>query len=352
MQTLQGIFFETWFILNKSAVYILFGLFLAGIIKTFIPVGFVERHLGNKNITSIIKSSLMGIPLPLCSCGVIPVSIGLRKQGASKGATTAFLIATPETGVDSIAITYALLDPLMTVIRPLAAFVTACIAGMIVNLLPDNTAEPNIFINNVCSCDKESSDIQNINTDTQLYKRMRNGFSFTFNDLLSDIGMLLLAGFFIAGIIGYLVPDGFIENNLGAGLLPILIMLAVGIPVYVCATASTPIVAALAVKGLSPGAAIVFLLAGPATNAASITVIANLLGKRVAGVYVLTISIIAVLIGCFVNSLYGFLSLDISQWVSKSHTMEINVFTRIISILLIALILRARFRPQVSKKVR
>jgi len=294
----------------------------------------------------------MGIPLPLCSCGVIPVSIGLRKQGASKGATTAFLIATPETGVDSIAITYALLDPLMTVIRPLAAFVTACIAGMIVNLLPDNTAEPNIFINNVCSCDKESSDIQNINTDTQLYKRMRNGFSFTFNDLLSDIGMLLLAGFFIAGIIGYLVPDGFIENNLGAGLLPILIMLAVGIPVYVCATASTPIVAALAVKGLSPGAAIVFLLAGPATNAASITVIANLLGKRVAGVYVLTISIIAVLIGCFVNSLYGFLSLDISQWVSKSHTMEINVFTRIISILLIALILRARFRPQVSKKVR
>ena len=352
MQTLQGIFFETWFILNKSAVFILFGLFLAGIIKTFIPVGFVERHLGNKNITSIIKSSLMGIPLPLCSCGVIPVSIGLRKQGASKGATTAFLIATPETGVDSIAITYALLDPLMTVIRPLAAFVTACIAGMIVNLLPDNTAEPNIFINNVCSCDKESSDIQNINTDTQLYKRMRNGFSFTFNDLLSDIGMLLLAGFFIAGIIGYLVPDGFIENNLGAGLLPILIMLAVGIPVYVCATASTPIVAALAVKGLSPGAAIVFLLAGPATNAASITVIANLLGKRVAGVYVLTISIIAVLIGCFVNSLYGFLSLDISQWVSKSHTMEINVFTRIISILLIALILRARFRPQVSKKVR
>lgn len=294
----------------------------------------------------------MGIPLPLCSCGVIPVSIGLRKQGASKGATTAFLIATPETGVDSIAITYALLDPLMTVIRPLAAFVTACIAGMIVNLLPDNTAEPNIFINNVCSCDKESSDIQNINTDTQLYKRMRNGFSFTFNDLLSDIGMLLLAGFFIAGSIGYLVPDGFIENNLGAGLLPILIMLAVGIPVYVCATASTPIVAALAVKGLSPGAAIVFLLAGPATNAASITVIANLLGKRVAGVYVLTISIIAVLIGCFVNSLYGFLSLDISQWVSKSHTMEINVFTRIISILLIALILRARFRPQVSKKVR
>lgn len=136
-ETVFGVAYECMHILNESAPYILFGLFIAGLLKAFMPENFVERHLGKQNIVSVIKASLLGIPLPLCSCGVVPAAMGLRKNGASRGATVSFLISTPETGVDSIAVTYALLDPLMTVIRPVSAFITSTIAGIFVNMLPE-----------------------------------------------------------------------------------------------------------------------------------------------------------------------------------------------------------------------
>lgn len=344
MQTVQGILIEAWTLLNNSSFFILFGLFLAGIIKILLPVNFVEKHLGKNNTASVIKSSLFGIPLPLCSCGVIPVSIGLRKQGASKGATTAFLIATPETGVDSIAITYALLDPVMTVIRPLAAFITACTAGIIVNLIPEKKIDTAVGVEQNCACKTDQDISSSADNDLSLLQRLRTGFSFSFNNLLADIGVLLLTGFLIAGIISYFVPAGYIEKNLGAGLVPMLIMLAVGIPVYVCATGSTPIVAALALKGLSPGAALIFLLAGPATNAATITVIANMLGKRIAVAYVATIALVALGLGFLVNTIYGLLSIDISHWTAASHVMTANHYTQFTSILLILLIIRAKIK--------
>jgi hypothetical protein len=282
--------------------------------------------------------------LPLCSCGVVPVSIGLRKQGASKGATTAFMISTPETGVDSIAITYALLDPVMTIIRPLAAFITAFTAGITVNMLPDEPAVDSPIEDTLCSCTSENCENKTCDsTSSSLYKRSISSFSFAFQELLADIGILLMVGFIIAGTITYFVPDGFIENNLGAGIKPMLIMLVIGIPLYVCATASTPIVAALAMKGLSPGAAIVFLLAGPATNAATITVIANMLGKKVAIVYVSTIAVVSLLIGYAVNSVYYMLSISISSWVAGTHNMENSFLTNAASILLILLVVRARY---------
>ncbi len=344
LDILFGVLKESWNILNNSAIFILFGLFLSGIIKILIPEKFVEKHLGNDNAASVLKASLIGVPLPLCSCGVVPVSIGLRKQGASKGATTAFMISTPETGVDSISITYALLDPVMTVIRPIAAFLTAFTAGVMVNLLPDKSTLTLPVEESSCTCASDSAENSACCKQTpSLYKRSASSFSFAFEELLGDIGILLITGFIIAGTISYFVPDGFIENNLGAGIMPMLIMLMVGIPVYVCATASTPIVAALAMKGLSPGAAIVFLLAGPATNAATITVIANLLGKRVAVVYVLTIAVISLLIGYAVNSLYSMLSISISSWVSATQSIESNILTNAASLILITLIIRARF---------
>ena len=343
MDILFGILAESWNILNNSALFILFGLFMSGIIKIFMPEGFVEKHLGTNNITSVLKASLIGTPLPLCSCGVVPVSIGLRKQGASKGATAAFMISTPETGVDSISITYALLDPIMTIIRPLAAFLTAFTAGIMVNLLPDESTGDGPVNNPACSCASEKK-ISSKCCDQKptLYNRSVSSFSFAFNELLADIGVFLITGFIIAGTITYFVPDGFIENNLGAGLKPMLIMLLIGIPVYVCATSSTPIVAALAMKGLSPGAAIVFLLAGPATNAATITVIANLLGKKVAAVYVITIAVISLIIGYAVNSLYSFLSIDISSWITVTPGMENSILTNTASLFLLALIIRSR----------
>jgi uncharacterized membrane protein YraQ (UPF0718 family) len=137
MEVLIGVARESWHILNDSSPYILFGIFMAGVLKVFMPEDFVARHLGTDDMASVLKASLLGVPLPLCSCGVVPVATGLRKQGAGKGATTAFLISTPETGADSIAITYALLDPIMTVLRPVAAFITATVAGVLVNILPE-----------------------------------------------------------------------------------------------------------------------------------------------------------------------------------------------------------------------
>lgn len=141
IEILYRVLQESVHILNESSLYIMFGLFIAGLLKAFMPEDFVARHLGNSNFASVAKASLLGIPLPLCSCGVVPAAMGLRKSGASRGATVSFLISTPETGVDSIAVTYALLDPFMTVIRPVAAFITSTIAGIFVNFLPDSDSD-------------------------------------------------------------------------------------------------------------------------------------------------------------------------------------------------------------------
>jgi uncharacterized membrane protein YraQ (UPF0718 family) len=145
-----GILVESWHILNESAIYVLFGFFAAALAKAFIPENLVAKHLGKDDTSSVLKASLLGVPLPLCSCGVIPAAIGLRKQGASKGSTTAFLISTPESGADSVAITWALLDPIMTIARPLAAFFTASVAGVLVNALP-KASQPEKSEAPVCS---------------------------------------------------------------------------------------------------------------------------------------------------------------------------------------------------------
>jgi len=346
---------ESWLVLNESAGYCLFGIFMAGVLRAFMADDFVLKHLGKNNIASVIKASLIGVPMPLCSCGVMPVAMGLRKQGAGKGPTTAFLISTPESGVDSIAVTWALLDPIMTVVRPLAAFITATVAGIIVNFVPEHkqngaVSEP------ACSCCSGGAEAAHDGESPHsgrhhhsLLQRMRAGLAFAFGGLLGDIGPSLLFGILIAGMISALVPPGFIEQNLGGGIRPMLIMLLVGIPLYVCATASTPIVAALALKGLSPGAALVFLLAGPATNVATIAVVAKILGKRIAAVYVTVIASVALLMGLAVNHLYSMASLSITGWISVEHHAGGGVFSAALAVILLVLILRAKI-PSIMKK--
>ena len=339
VDAITRIFLAAWLILCTSAPYVLFGLLMAGLLKAVIPDSFVSRHLGGNSVRAVIKASLLGMPLPLCSCGVVPVAASLKKQGAGPGPTTAFLISTPETGVDSIAITYALLDPIMTVIRPLAALITATSAGLLVNLLPAGPPAPACALGS--SCCNTTCTLQHSSPDTPLRRAIPDGIRYAFTQLLADIGPYLLAGIAIAGLITWMIPDGFIERHLGSGLPSMLIMLAVGIPLYVCASASTPIVAALALKGLSPGAALVFLLAGPATNAATITVVAGLLGKRVAVVYVTVIAVCALVMGMAVNVLYGWLAKDISAWTTGIHHSEGGLFSTLAAIALLGLIARA-----------
>jgi len=333
------IFLAAWQVLCTSAPYVLFGLLMAGVLKAVIPDSFVNKHLGDNSAASVLKASLLGVPLPLCSCGVVPVAASLKKQGAGPGPTTAFLISTPETGVDSIAITYALLDPIMTIIRPLAALITATSAGLLVNLLPEKTPEPTCIPDDCCG--KTACQPPPNAPGTPLHRAIPNGIRYAFGQLLSDIGPYLLAGIALAGLIAWLIPDGFVEQHLGSGITSMLIMLAAGIPLYVCASASTPIVAALALKGLSPGAALVFLLAGPATNAASITVVAKLLGKPVAVVYVTVIALCALVMGMAVNVLYGWLAIDISSWTAGIQHSSDGLFGTLAAIALLALIIRS-----------
>ena len=339
----------SWQVLNESAGYCLFGIFMAGLLRAFMPDDFVLTHLGKNNFISVIKASLIGVPLPVCSCGVIPVAMGLRKQGAGAGPTTAFMISTPETGIDSLAVTWALLDPLMTIIRPLAAFITATCAGIAVNFLPEqpNGSEPEKACTN-CGCGCTGDSIEHHHSTT-VTGRVRDGLSFAFTDLLRDIGPSLLFGIIVAGVIAAVVPQGFIERHLGSGIGPMLIMLAVGIPLYVCASASTPIVAALALKGLSPGAALVFLLAGPATNAATITVVARLMGKRVAVVYVLVIAAVSLLLGIVANYLYGCTSIDITNWISPADFERESLLNPLFSVILVVLIFKSKISYYLKK---
>lgn len=315
LEALIGIANECWQIFVEAAPFVLFGFFAAGLLKVLIPEKVIVKHLGGNGFRSVFKASLFGIPLPLCSCGVIPVAVGLRKQGASKGATASFLVSVPETGIDSIAITWALLDPLMTIIRPVSAFLTALTTGVFINLLPEEPPRPSDRSVSGC-CLKTPSDENSSTHKKPLLQKLKDGVVYAFTDLLKDIGGWFLLGILIAGIISYFVPVDFVDRFLGGEYSSLLIMLVVGIPLYICASASTPIAAALVLKGLSPGAALVFLLAGPATNAATMTVVAKHLGKTATVVYVAAIALCSLTAGWLVNRIYAWLSIDIQDWAS------------------------------------
>ena len=345
VEALIGIANESWKILKEAAPYVLFGFFAAGLLKVFIPEKMIVKHLGGNGFRSVFKASLFGVPLPLCSCGVIPVAIGLRKQGASKGATASFLVSVPETGVDSIAITWALLDPLMTVVRPVTAFLTALLTGSLINLLPDQTSRQPRQTKSECGC---SIDLDNTHGKSEvkpLLQKLREGVVYAFTELLRDIGGWLMPGVLIAGIISYFVPVDFVGHYLGGEYSSLLIMLAIGIPLYMCASASTPIAAALVLKGLSPGAALVFLLAGPATNAATMTVVAKHLGKAATVVYVTSIAISSLAMGWVVNRIYGWMSIDVMDWVHQAEHSDESLLYLLSAIILIALLLW-NYRPR------
>ncbi|MGE4345373.1 MAG: SO_0444 family Cu/Zn efflux transporter [Geoalkalibacter sp.] len=344
MEIVLGILMQCWEILVESAPYVLFGFFAAGVLKALLPEAAVARHLGKKNAASVFKASLFGIPLPLCSCGVIPAAIGLRKQGASKGASAAFLVSVPETGVDSVAITWALFDPVMTVVRPVASFITATVTGLLINRLPEDAPEPtgsgSRKEGGSCGCAASCEGDQALASLPPLRQRLRAGLSYAFGDLLGDIGKWLLLGIAIAGVIAYFVPETFFTRYLENEMLSLLIMLVVGIPLYICASASTPVAAALVLKGLSPGAALVFLLAGPATNAATITVVARYFGRAATGVYLGSIAICSLALGWFTNRLYAWSGFDITQWVSEVGDAADSPLMIVFAVVLLLLLAR------------
>jgi len=322
MQLLINALIEAWRLLLDASIYILFGLLVSGLMRVFLSPYAVARHLGHGRFRSVLKAALIGIPLPLCSCGVLPAAIALKKQGANNGATTAFLISTPESGVDSLAITYALLDPIMTVARPVAAFFMAATAGITENMFApsgtENQVTPDLScpVDGCCSgIDCSPSDHRNHHTLTE---KLSAGLKFAFGDVWNDMVGWFFIGILLAGLITALVPPQFFETYLGGGLPAMLLMLVVGIPIYICATASTPIAAALILNGVSPGAALVFLLAGPATNIASLTVLVGVLGKRATVIYLTTIAFCTICFGLLVDRLYQAIGISAQAIVGQA----------------------------------
>jgi uncharacterized membrane protein YraQ (UPF0718 family) len=274
---------------------------------------------------------------------VLTAAVSLRKQGATKGATTAFLISTPESGLDSIAVTYALLDPILTIARPVAAFITAFVAGVIENLFSDRSGKAEIPPHHPCPvdgcCDGIDCAPEVHKSHHSFAEKLRSGVRYAVFELWADIAAWFFIGLLLAGAIAAIVPEEAIGRTVGAGLPAMLIMLAVGVPLYICATASTPIAAALILKGISPGAALVFLLAGPATNVATLTVLVNILGKRATLIYLLAIAVCAVLFGLAVDQVYAILGISAkaiagkaaeiipagAQWVSAAVVLVLSV---------------------------
>ncbi len=306
---------SVWQLLVESAPWLLAGFAFAGVVYVLLPVEKLTKHLGRPGLGSVIKAALIGVPLPLCSCSVIPVASSIRRQGASKGAFLSFIISTPETGADSIAISYALLGPLLAVVRPIAAAITAIAAGLLADATaaddaPSGNADDSACCNDAPLQPTAAADSCGDGCGAQSAEKPAGGrwmtaLRYGFIEMFADLAPWLVAGFALAGLASALVPDGFIEQHVGAGLGAMLLMLVIGMPMYVCATSSTPIAAALIAKGLSPGAALVFLLVGPATNIATMVIVARNAGKRGVLIYLATIAIVAVGIGLLLDAFNG-----------------------------------------------
>ena len=322
---ITDVLLASWNMLQQASIYILFGLLVGGMLKMFLSPAYVAAHLGRGRFSSVFKAALLGIPLPLCSCGVLPAATSLKKQGANNGATTAFLISTPESGVDSISITWALLDPIMTVARPVTAFISAFVAGCAENFFnPPKMymqAAPDLNCPVDTCCDGNDCSPEEHKHHHSLLEKFRIGTKYAAMDLWADLAGWFFAGILLAGIINVLVPDAVIAGYLGGGLKSMLLMLAFGIPLYICATASTPIAAAFIMKGVSPGTALVFLLVGPATNITSLSVLVGLLGKRATALYLASIAVISVLCGLAVDAIY--LSFGLSAVAAVGQAAEV-----------------------------
>lgn len=325
MSILQQVFSNAWHLLVDSSAYVVFGVLVGGLIKVLLSPGFVARHLGGGRFSSVVKASLLGVPLPLCSCAVLPMAASLKRQGASNGATTAFLISTPESGMDSMAVSYALLDPIMTVARPIAGAVSAIAAGITENLWHKKGKVPPPAPDLSCQvdacCDGTNCPPYEHAHHHGLGEKLRAGVRFAFTELWGDLAGWFLVGLLLAGVVTTLVPEDFMAAHLGGGIGAMLVMLLVGIPIYICATASTPIAAALILQGVSPGAVLVFLLTGPATNITSLAVVIRILGRRGTMIYLTVIALFAVLFGLAVDALYALLAISPQSTVGQAAEM-------------------------------
>ncbi|NMM41002.1 SO_0444 family Cu/Zn efflux transporter [Pseudoalteromonas arctica] len=359
-----------WQLFLLSAPWLMLGLLIAGLLNVYLPANFLNKHLGKEGFLTTVKAAFIGAPMPLCSCGVIPAAIGLRRAGASKSATTAFLVSTPETGVDSVSVSYVLLGPFMAIIRPIAAICSAIVAGVLVGRDSDKqqiTAAVETAVETGC-CASESAETE-VKTsccapkpsqskaatsccDTaptasqSQWQKMRQAMSFSCNKLLSDTMVWLMIGLFFAALVQTYVPESFL-TQWGSGILAMLVVIVISIPMYICATASTPIAAGLLLSGVSPGAVLVFMLAGPATNIATLGVVANELGKRAVVAYLIGVIGVALIFGFLTDYLVAEFGFVVTPLLGAEHQVLPHWLTllcgTILALLMVRLVLKRAF---------
>ena len=270
-------------LVTEMSPYLLLGFLLAGLMHAFIPGTIYSKYLAKPNMRSVVLAALFGIPLPLCSCGVLPTAMSLRREGASKGAAVSFLIATPQTGVDSIIATFSLMGLPFAIIRPIAALATAIFGGKMVNVIEgdggagkfDSTneqAHDDLCVDSCCGGHDK--------VPTSFVGKVIEALRYAYIDMMESVGKWLVVGLIVAGLITIFVPDSYFEIFKDNSFTSMLLVLCISIPMYLCATGSIPIAVALMMKGLTPGAALVLLMAGPACSVASVLVVSKVLGRR------------------------------------------------------------------------
>lgn len=346
MTYLRDILINSWLVLGEMSPYLLLGFAVAGILSVLVTKAWVERHLGGGGFGPVVKATLFGIPLPLCSCGVIPVGASLRQHGASRGATSAFLLATPQTGVDSILATYGLLGPVLAVVRPVVALVTGIFGGGMIDALTKGREDqavnstsgtgvpPVVQPEAEMGCDsarradngrdaRPTMELDGCGTGTDELPRgwvakVKAAMAYALVTLPRDIAGPLLIGVLIAGVLTAVIEPDALAPYIG-GPIGLLVMLVIGIPMYVCATGSIPIALAFIHVGASPGAALVFLIAGPATNAATIAVTWKMLGRRTGVLYLASAAVAALAAGFGLDVLAGYVDLGIPLMADHAH---------------------------------
>jgi uncharacterized membrane protein YraQ (UPF0718 family) len=344
----------------EASPWLLLGLLIAGLMKAWVPTKILSKHLGDSN-KSIIKAALIGAPLPLCSCGVIPVATELRRSGASAPATASFLVATPETGVDSVSISYALLGPVFAIYRPITAIASAITTGFLVaTIKPENIKSPIPSTKSSCSTTPERTSCCSTSTIPKLepipaiknsccgskipepkveekttccttgnktviknasaIQKTLQGVKYASTQLIDDIIIWLAIGLIFATLVRTFLPESFLLSY-GSGLPAMLMMIVISIPMYICATASTPIAAGFIMAGLSPGTALVFMMAGPATNISTLGVIKKEMGAKVLSRYLIGISVCAIAFGSLLDFGLTFYQINITDQMQHSHEL-------------------------------
>lgn len=303
---------------SEMAPFLLLGFLLAGILHVWVPNHLYVPKISKTNFKSVLWSALFGIPLPICSCGVIPTSIALRKEGASKGASVSFLISTPATGVDSILATYSLLGGPFAILRPVAAFVTAMLGGLFTNVVTKNEPETGVAVvgethephheHEHCDCDGDhcscGQDHDEDHSKKSFVQKVRETLEYGFVNMIGDVSKWLIIGLLLGALIAAFVPDDFFLFLHEYPLLCMVVVLVLAMPMYTCATGSIPLALALVEKGITPGAALVLLMAGPATSIASMLVVGKAFGKRTLAAYLTSIALGALFFGLIIDTFF------------------------------------------------